>query len=85
MRKLTGKCKQQQQKPVKVGTQPHKNMTSKPVIMRGGEYKCQIFEMHLKVRDQQLKTMLCCDEEWPPLAAAGESPHTETKTQHSHK
>ena len=26
-----------------------------------------------------------CDEEWPPLAAAGESPHTETKTQHSQK
>ena len=26
-----------------------------------------------------------CDEEWPPLAATRESPHTETKTQHSHK
>ena len=25
------------------------------------------------------------DEEWPPLAAAGEGPRTETKTQHSHK
>ena len=25
------------------------------------------------------------DEEWPPLAAAGESPRTEVKTQHSHK
>ena len=25
------------------------------------------------------------DEEWPPLAAARESPRTETKTQHSHK
>ena len=25
------------------------------------------------------------DEEWPPLAATGESPCTETKTQHSHK
>ena len=25
------------------------------------------------------------DEEWPPLAAAGESPRTETKTQHSQK
>ena len=23
------------------------------------------------------------DEEWPPLAATRESPHTETKTQHS--
>ena len=26
-----------------------------------------------------------CDEEWPPLATTGESPRTETKTQHSHK
>ena len=25
------------------------------------------------------------DEEWPPLAAAGGSPRTETRTQHSHK
>ena len=25
------------------------------------------------------------EEEWPPLAATGESPRTETKTQHSHK
>ena len=25
------------------------------------------------------------DEEWPPFAAAGESPCTEAKTQHSHK
>ena len=25
------------------------------------------------------------DEEWPPLATAGGSPRTETKTQHSHK
>ena len=24
-------------------------------------------------------------EEWPPLARTGESPHTETKTQHSQK
>ena len=26
-----------------------------------------------------------CDEEWPPLAATGESRRTETKTQHSQK
>ena len=25
------------------------------------------------------------DEEWPPLAATGESPRTETKTQHSNQ
>ena len=23
--------------------------------MRGGEYKCTVFKMHLKLRDQQLK------------------------------
>ena len=33
-------------------------MISKPVIVRGGEYKCRIFEMHLKLRDQQLKTIM---------------------------
>ena len=31
-------------------------MISKPVIMRGGEEKCRIFKMHLKLGDQQLKT-----------------------------
>ena len=30
-------------------------MTSKPVFMRGGEYKCRVFKMHLKLRDQQLR------------------------------
>ena len=25
--------------------------------MRGGEYKCRIFKMHLKLRDQQLKAI----------------------------
>ena len=33
-------------------------MVLKPVIMRGGEYKGRIFEMHLKLRDQQLKTIM---------------------------
>ena len=26
-----------------------------------------------------------CNKEWPPLTATGESPRTETKTQHSQK
>ena len=26
--------------------------------MRGGEYKCRVFKMHLKLRDQQLKTIM---------------------------
>ena len=31
-------------------------MIFKPIIMGGGEYKCRIFKMHQKLRDQQLKT-----------------------------
>ena len=31
-------------------------MISKPAILRRGEYKCQILEMNLKLRDQQHKT-----------------------------
>ena len=33
-------------------------MILKMVIMRGGEYKCRVFKMHLKLRDWQLKTIL---------------------------
>ena len=36
-----------------------------------------------KGRDSERSTHR--DEEWPPLAATGESPHTETKPQHSQK
>ena len=42
---------------IKVGNHPHTNMISKAIIMRGGEYKCRIFEVHLKLRDHQLKTI----------------------------
>ena len=42
---------------VNVGNHPHTNI-SKPANMRRGEYKCRILEMHLKLRDQQLKTNL---------------------------
>ena len=31
---------------------------SKPAIVRRGDYKCKILEIHLKLRDQQLKTIL---------------------------
>ena len=48
MGKLTGKDKCT----VKVGNHLHKNMVSKPAILRGGEYKCKILEMYLKLRDQ---------------------------------
>ena len=54
MGKLTGKSKHT----VKVGNHPHTNMISKPVIMRGRDYKCRIFEIHLKLRDKQLKTIM---------------------------
>ena len=53
MGKLTSKGKHT----VKVGNNLHTNMISKPAIMRRGEYKCRILEMHLKLRDQQLKTI----------------------------
>ena len=43
---------------VNVGNQPHTNMISKLVIMRKEEYKCRILEMHLKLKDQQLETIL---------------------------
>ena len=42
---------------VKVGNHPHTNMLSKPAIVRRG-YKCRMLETHLKLRDQQLKTIL---------------------------
>ena len=52
MGKLTSKGKKHT---VKAG--PHKNMISKPVIMRGGQRKCRVFKMHMKLRDQQIKTI----------------------------
>ena len=54
MGKLTSKGKYT----INVGNHPHTNMISKPVIGRGGEYKCRILEMHLKLRAQQLKTIM---------------------------
>ena len=32
-------------------------MISKTLIVNGGEYKCRVFKMHLRLRDQQLKTI----------------------------
>ena len=32
-------------------------MISKPEIVRRGEHKCRILEMHLKLKDQQIKTL----------------------------
>ena len=55
MGKLTGKDKHT----IKVGNHPHANISSKPVMVREGEYKARIFEMHLKLREQQLITIMC--------------------------
>ena len=41
---------------IKVGNNPHKNMISKPAIMRRGD-KYMILEMLLKVKGQQLKSI----------------------------
>ena len=54
MEKLTGKGKHM----VKVGNHLHTNRISKPAIVRKGEHKCRLLEMHLKLKDQQLKTIL---------------------------
>ena len=42
---------------VKEGNHSHTNMLSKSEIVRKGGYKCRTLEMHLQVRDQQLKTI----------------------------
>ena len=44
--------------PVKVQNHPHTNIILKPETVCGGEYKFRLFKMHLKLRDQQLKTIL---------------------------
>ena len=33
-------------------------MISKPVIVKGSEYKCRTLKMHLKLGDQQVKTIM---------------------------
>ena len=40
---------------IKVGNYPHTNMLPKSEIMRRGGYKFRTLEMHLQLRDQQLK------------------------------
>ena len=43
---------------VMVGNHPHTKKLPKPEIIKR-EYKRRILEMHLQLRDQQLKTILC--------------------------
>ena len=54
-----GKLTSTGKRTVKVGDHPHTNMISKQAIVKRGKYKCRILGMHLKLRDQQLKTILC--------------------------
>ena len=55
MTRLTSKGIQR----LKVGSHPHTNMLPKAEIVRRGGYQCGILEMHLQLRDQQFKTILC--------------------------
>ena len=55
MRRLTSKSKHI----VKVRDHPHTNMISKPATVRRGGYKGMTLEMHLQLKGQQLKTILC--------------------------
>ena len=55
MRKFTGKAKHT----VKVGKHSHVNMVSRSAIMRRENFRCRILGTHLKLSDQQLKTILC--------------------------
>ena len=48
---------------VKAGNNPHTNMISIWKIVRR-ESKCRILEMHLKLKDQQLKTISLKVKEW---------------------
>ena len=53
-----GKLTEKGKNTLNVGNHPHTNMISKPEIMRKGEYKCRILEMHLKLKDHQFKKIL---------------------------
>ena len=53
MTRLTSKCIYE----VKIGNHPSKNMLPKSEIVRRGRYKCRTLDMHLHLRDQQLKTI----------------------------
>ena len=53
MEKLTGKGKHE----VKVENHGHANMITKPAVVRRRDHKFRILEIHLKLKDQQLKTI----------------------------
>ena len=45
----------------------------------------RVWSLCSATRDRDSERPAHCDEEWPPLAATGESPCTETKTKRSQK
>ena len=53
-----GKLTSEDKHIVKVGNHPHTYMISKPATVRRGKYKCRMLKMQLKLRDQQLQTIL---------------------------
>ena len=55
---MNGKLTRKDKCTVNVGNHLHTYMISKQVIVRRGEHKYRILEMHLKLRNQQLKTTL---------------------------
>ena len=55
---MNGKLTCKGKRTVKVGSHPHTNMLSKPAILRRGEHKCRVLEMHLKLKEQQFNTIL---------------------------
>ena len=55
MRRLTSKGKFI----VKVGIHPYANLLTRPVTVRREGYRFRILKMHLQLRDQQLKTIIC--------------------------
>ena len=56
MENLTGKGKHA----IKVRNNPHTSILSKPMIVRGGEYKYRLFETHLKLRDNLKQSCCVC-------------------------
>ena len=76
----------------KVGNHPHKNMISKPAIVRRGQYKCRILEMHLKLkqsciyRERETATSKPYGNHKPKIYNRHTHTHTQKKaiqTQHS--
>ena len=58
---------------------PRSNSAREPRLL-----SLRVWSLCLATRGRDSERPAHRDEEWPPLAATGESPRTETKTQQSH-